>query len=126
MSYVYPDSPAAKAGVEPGWILLRLQIEGQPKPLEVQAEETAGMAFPWQRLDRVPEEEFDRIPTPWPSAESRMARTLTDLGFGKKFKAEFFHDGKVISRTSRLSRARRTTTRRRAIKSAPWASPSAT
>ncbi len=56
------------------------------------------MAFPWQLLDRVAEENYDRIPTPWPSAESRLVRTLTDLGFGKKFKAEFFHDGKVITK----------------------------
>jgi serine protease Do len=98
VSYVYPNSPAAKAGVEAGWILLRLIIEGQPKPLDVQAEDTSGLTFRWERLDSVPEQMFDQIPSPWPSAETNMARTLTDLGFGKKFTAEFFHDGKIVSK----------------------------
>jgi serine protease Do len=96
VSFVHPGSPAAKAGVQPGWILLRLLIEGEPRPLEVQAEETLGGAFPWQYLDRIAEEAFDRGPTPWPSAENFLARTLTDVGFGKKFKAEFFSDGKLV------------------------------
>ena len=98
VSYVYPGSPAAGAGVEPGWILLRLLIEDQPRPLEIQADETSTIVFPWQQLDRIPEELFDRAPTPWPLAENHLSRTLTDLGFGKKFKAEFFHDGKVITK----------------------------
>ena len=99
VSYVYPDSPAAKAGVEAGWILLRLQVEGQPKPLEVQVtDEMDRGAFPWERLDEVSEQYFERIPQPWPTAENTFARALTDLGFGTKFKADFFHDSRSVSR----------------------------
>jgi len=98
VSYVYPDSPAAKAGVEPGFILLRLYVEGEPKPLEVKVEHDERFSFPWEMLDDAPEEAFDHIPTPWPSAESEFARALTDLGIGKKYKAEFFHDGKVLTK----------------------------
>ena len=98
VSYVYPDSPAAKAGIEPGWILLRLRAEGQPKPLEIEIGEDEGDRgpFPWDRLDELQEQYYDRIPHPWPGAENSFTRSLTDLGFGKKFQAEFFHEGKVV------------------------------
>ncbi len=101
VTYVYPDSPAMKAGINPGFILLRLYVEGHPKPLEVQLEDYGryGMDnFPWDQLDDLPEEYFDQLPRPWPSAEKTFTRALTDLGFGKKYKAEFFHDGEVITK----------------------------
>jgi hypothetical protein len=99
VSYVYPGSPAAKAGIEAGHILLRLHIEGQPKPLEVKLDGSAfaGGAFPWDRLDEVPEQYYDQIPKPWPPAENTLIRKLTDIGFGKKYKAEFFRDGEVVT-----------------------------
>ncbi|MDP6381252.1 MAG: hypothetical protein QF662_07910, partial [Phycisphaerae bacterium] len=98
VSYVYDDSPAKKAGVEPGFILLRLHVEDQPKPIDVKVGEGrySFEQFPWAQLDKIPEQYYDRIPRPWPSVENRFIRSLTDLGFGKKFSAEFFHDGKSI------------------------------
>jgi hypothetical protein len=100
VSYVYENSPAAKAGIKPGYILLRLHVEGEPKPLEVRIEDYgfAGIAFPWERLDEVPEQFFDEIPTPWPPAENSLNMQLTEIGFGKKFQAEFFANGKVITK----------------------------
>jgi hypothetical protein len=100
VSYVYPESPAAQAGIEPGWILLRLRAEGQPKPLEVELgeDEADRGPFPWDRLDEVQEQYLDRIPHPWPSAENVFTRALTDVGFGKKVQAEFFHDGKLATK----------------------------
>lgn len=96
VSHVYPDSPAAKAGIEAGFILLRLHVEGEPKPLEVKVEHDEGRAFPWELLDEAPEEAFEQIPVPWPLAEDEFTRALTDLGIGRKYTAEFFHDGKVL------------------------------
>jgi len=99
VSYVYPDSPAAKAGVEAGWILLRLQAEGEPKPIEVKVRDEPDRGpFPWDRLDELPEQYYDRIPAPWPNVENFLTRTLTDLGYGTKFKAEFFRDGKAVTK----------------------------
>jgi len=100
VSYVYPGSPAAEAGIEPGHILLRLHIQGQPKPMEVKLEEGlfARESFPWNRLDEVPEQFYDRIPKPWPPAENSFSRVLTDVGFGKKYTADFFHNGEVVSK----------------------------
>ncbi len=98
VSYVYSNSPAAKAGIEIGDILLRLHIEDQPKPLEVELDygPYEGRSFPWDRLGELPEQYFDRIPSPWPSAESKITRSLTDIGFGKKFQAELFKGGKIV------------------------------
>ncbi|MBM4019727.1 MAG: PDZ domain-containing protein [Planctomycetes bacterium] len=98
VSYVYPNSPAAGAGVEAGWILLRLRVEGQPKPLDVRLDrdDRFGGPFPWDELDEVQEQYYERIPTPWPGVENQLTRALTDLGFGTKFKAEFFRDGQTV------------------------------
>jgi len=98
VSYVYPGSPAAAAGVQPGWILLRVQVEGEPKPIEVQLDEYVfdRVPFPWDRLDELPEQLYDQIPKPWPPVENQFIRALTDVGFGRSFTAEFFADGKKL------------------------------
>jgi hypothetical protein len=97
VSYVYEGSPADKAGIKAGWVLLRLHFPESPKPMEVQIERYpfSERMFPWEQLDRVSEEYFDRIPRPWPPVENAVTRAMTDYGFGKKFQAEFFHDGKA-------------------------------
>ncbi len=100
VAYVYPDSPAAQAGIETGYILIRLHMEGEPKPLDVDLDgyRYSTGTFPWDRLDELPEQLYDQVSTPWPSAENSFTRSLTDLGFGKKYTAEFFHDGQVVKK----------------------------
>jgi len=100
VSYVYPGSPAEEAGVQPRWILLRLNIPGQPKPLEVQTSEWVfeTQEFPWEQYDELPEMYYDEIPTPWAPTENRFTRALTDLGFGTAFEAEFFADGQIVKK----------------------------
>jgi serine protease Do len=99
VSYVYPDSPAAKAGVAAGVILLRLRAEGQVEPLEVQLEDHYDRGpFPWDQMDEVPETYYERIPPPWQSAENSFTRALTDLGFGRRYQAEFFIDGRIVTK----------------------------
>ena len=95
VTYVHPDSPAAKAGIQAGFVLLRLHAQGQPKPLDVRIEDRYDTEnFPWERMDEVSEQYFDQIPKPWPSVDNAFNRALTQLGFGKPYAAEFFHDGK--------------------------------
>ncbi len=96
VTFVHPDSPAARAGIEPGMILLRLRVPGRPQPLAVQVDDGSHMSrsFPWDRLDDLPEQYFDQIPAPWPSAETGFSRMLTDLGLGTEITAEFFQDGR--------------------------------
>ncbi len=108
ISYVYPGSPASEAGVELGWILLRLHVEGEPKPFEVPAGSDYRQwhwSFPWNQLDDISEEYFDQMPLPWPSVASNLNRALTDMGFGKKYVAEFFHQGRVVKRQFEITQS---------------------
>ncbi|HNX26692.1 MAG TPA: PDZ domain-containing protein [Phycisphaerae bacterium] len=100
VSYIYPDSPAEKAGLELGDILLQLKVVDQPRPVKVEVGTyTFGSRpFPWNELDQVPEQYYEYIPTPWVPAENKFTRALTDIGFGRKFTLEYIHDGKVCHR----------------------------
>lgn len=97
VTYVHPGSPAAKAGITPGAVLLRLRVPGEPVPIEVEVEEDAmrSQPFPWERLDEVREQFFERLPTPWAPVDNAFNRALTDLGFGRKATLEYVADGKL-------------------------------
>lgn len=100
VSYVYEGSPAHREGITPGMILLRIDAEGQPRPFNVRLEGPSwDEPFPWDRIDELPEEFLDRIPPPWPSADNGFSRTLTELGFGVSYRADFVNGGKELSRT---------------------------
>jgi serine protease Do len=100
VTYVYPSSPASEAGLEQGDILLRLNIEGQPKPMEVRlsGDNPFGNMMDqfWEIAEDMPSEYFSQLPTPWGSVENTLTRALTDVGFGKHFTAEVFRDGEII------------------------------
>lgn len=98
VTFVYPGSPAAKHDIQPGDVLLRLHAQGQPKPIEIalDAQSYAFMEnFPWDRLDEIPAEVYDRVPSPWGSAENSFTRALTDLGAGTAYEAEVARDGVI-------------------------------
>ncbi len=99
VTYVYPDSPAAAAGVVLGDVLLRLHVPDQPKPLEVQLEDEHGFMFedfPWEQLNELPAEYLSQLPKPWPTVNNTFIQALTDLGFGKSYEAEFWHNGEIL------------------------------
>lgn len=99
VSYVYPDSPATKIGIDVGDILLRLHVQGQPKPVDVKLEDAddyLGGHFPWDELDQVPAEYLDDLPKPWSPAENSFIRAMTDLGIGKEIEAELIQSGKAV------------------------------
>ena len=100
VSYVYPDSPAAKAGIQPGMVLIRLYVEDRAKPIEIEIRDRMSFMgdFPWDQLDMIPDEYLDNIPQPWGGAENRFTRSLTDIGFGKKFIAEFSSNGEIFKK----------------------------
>jgi hypothetical protein len=101
VSFVYPDSPADKAGVKVDDILMTLHLPDRMKPIEVTVESRhmfGASGFPWEQLDNLPEHLFDRVPKPWPALENSLTRTLTDLGFGREYTAKFFRDGEVIEK----------------------------
>lgn len=98
VTFVYPDSPAAKSGIEPGMILLTITTPRRQKPIEISVEEMdigwPGV-FPWERLDELPEEYYDQVPAPWPPIEDSLNRTLTELGIGSQYDLEFVNAGKT-------------------------------
>ena len=99
VSYVYADSPASKANIEPGAILLRLYIEGMAKPVEIDVSDSMYMMdFPWDQYDLIPSQYFDQVPKPWPSIDNKINKILTEVGFGKKYSAEFALDGKIVKK----------------------------
>ncbi len=100
VSYVYEGSPAAKAGIEPGTVLLRLYSEVRSKPIEINVSDDSYFMdnFPWDQLDQIPAAYFDQIPQPWPGAENSFTKVVTSIGFGKKYTAEFSLDGKLFKK----------------------------
>jgi serine protease Do len=106
VSFVFPNSPAAKAGVEPGMILTQIHVDGEPKPHDARGTRSPfrGGVFPWAHLDAVYARYENQIPTPWLSAENSLTRYLTDTGFGRKYTADFYLDGKLVKKRFTIER----------------------
>jgi len=83
VSYVYPGSPAAIAGIQPLWVMLNIHGQGEPKPIDVRARDYPPRAkFPWSKWDALPPRYWDgKYPTPWQPRETVLARKLSYMGF---------------------------------------------
>jgi len=95
---VFENSPADRAGLMPGAVVLAIHSPNRPRPIQIVVDESElgyPGAFPWERLDEVPEEFFDQIPTPWPTIEDLTSRALAELGFGSEFELEVVIDGQT-------------------------------
>lgn len=104
VSHVYENSPAQRAGIKVGGVLLRLHVDKVPKPIEVKVERYVfgDRPYPWDRWDELPEQYFDQVPRPWPPVENELTRQLTDLGEGVVFRADIFSDGQVATREMKI------------------------
>lgn len=101
VSHVYADSPAERAGIAPGDVLLRMLPEGVQSPIPIKADAYAfsERPFPWDRYDEIPDAYFDRIPLPWMPAETTLEKTLKALGVGTVYVLDYARGGKVASAT---------------------------
>ena len=99
VSYVYPGSPAAKAGLEPGLVLLRVHTPDRPKPVDVEGSDDR-MSFRASFFEGMGEDVEERFGDmmgfqPWPSIETELNKTLTAIGFGKPITLEYANGGAV-------------------------------
>lgn len=97
VTHVYAGSPAERASLAVGDILLRILPAGAPRPVQVRAEAFAfsQQAFPWDRYDQIPDAYFDRIPRPWMPAETHLDKVLKDLGVGTAYSLDYARAGAV-------------------------------
>ena len=99
VSYVYPGSPADKAGIKAGDFILRLNVEGKKEPVDISVSDPVRFStYFWDRFDDIPESYYDRFPSPWIPIENDFTSMLTNLGIGKKFTAEFIINGKKVKK----------------------------
>ncbi len=94
---VRENSPAASAGLKEGDILLYYRYaNGQNIELasyEIDSNDL-GMQFPWKEYDKIPEQYFEMIPTPWPNVMNSLNTQLSRIGVGKKITLGVISDGK--------------------------------
>lgn len=98
VTFVYPNSPAAKAGVQPGMILLTITTPRRQRPIEISLNEYDlgwGGVFPWDKLDGLPEEAYDQVPPPWPPIDDSINAMLTELGIGSHYQLEWANNGTI-------------------------------
>jgi hypothetical protein len=103
ISYVYPDSPAARAGVKVGDILLRIYVEGENAPVNVKiSSNNIGWTSRWRNFDSMSNEYLKNMSPPWPQTESDFAGMLTSFGIGKGYTAVFLSDSKIVKRKVKI------------------------
>jgi len=84
ITHVHPESPAAKAGVRSGDVILRIYETGTRVPTNLDLgyyPENPGN-FDWSILDQIPEEYYERLPAPWAIQSNPFDQLLTALGNG--------------------------------------------
>jgi hypothetical protein len=99
VAFVYAGSPAERAGLRLGDVLLRLHVPDRPKPIDVSASDDSS---PFSRFfeEQMESEQMEQMMdmmggVPWPSVENALNRTLTEVGVGRKIGVEIARDGKV-------------------------------
>lgn len=99
VTHVYVDSPAARAGLKAGDVLMRVQPEGAAKPVEITVQRHAfsDQPFPWERYDSINEAYYDRIPRPWLPADNALHVMLKDFGMGTPYRLDYARDGRVAT-----------------------------
>ncbi len=108
VTYVYPGSPAAEAGLQVYDIITRVTPQATNIPIRLRGQEfdqNPRQTFPWSELDRVPEQFYERMPVPWQELDNRLNTVLTSLGFGEKFRLSYIHDGKMIEKVLTVTAA---------------------
>lgn len=102
VQHVYEGTPAAKAGIQPKDILLRVKAPDRQEPIELRpGYQRHGMMF--SDFMDMPEEArgmfMSQMPVPWPNRRNGLTELLTEIGEGHEVKVEYLRDGKIQSFT---------------------------
>jgi len=96
VSKVYAGTPAAKAGVKEGDVLLWVRKATGERRERLETRDTGGFAMDTSDLfDRIPFSMLDKFgaPTPWPQVEGGVNEMFTKLGIGTKVVLAWISDG---------------------------------
>ncbi|MCL1887552.1 MAG: PDZ domain-containing protein [Kiritimatiellaeota bacterium] len=94
VSFVYPGSPADKAGIKTGDVVLCAHVEGLPFPLPFPLDDNdCGHDFPWHKYDHADPDEFEDTPAPWPAMDNEGNRRFTALALGRNVRLACVIDG---------------------------------
>jgi len=81
---VYPGTPAAKAGIKEGDVLLTVRPEKSQKTIDLRPDSDYGSSFSWS-MDDDDFFSYSRYSsTPWPNAEGGVNGVFSRLGIGSK------------------------------------------
>lgn len=108
ISHVFPGSPADRLGLKANDILLKIIIPGTGAPIALTAKKFAHpqeQQFPWQSLDRIPEQYFSEIPEPWKGIKNPLNEQLSNIGIGKKIELIAIVQGRVRKLSMTVERA---------------------
>lgn len=112
LTEVYPNSPAAKAGLQKDDVLIAYGLTATAQlPLKSEQEYRSRVAneFPWAQYDQIPANYLKQLPAPFPSTEGRFDGDFAELGAGGEVWVTRFRkpaDYKVVKVT--LESGRRT------------------
>ena len=95
VSKVYPQTPADKAGVKEGDVLLWVRKASGQRHERLGTREGSGLGMDLDSLfESMPVSFFDRYgATPWPQVESGVNETFTKMGIGTKVVLAWVSDG---------------------------------
>ncbi len=105
VSHVHAGSPAEKADIRTGDILLRFSAPQQLLPINITVQERRAPRFPWAELDQIADIYYEQLPRPWPSRENELTRLLTEVGAGRTIVLSFVRDGVEMSASITLETA---------------------
>ncbi len=94
VTHIYEGSPAETQDLQVGDILLRINIDDLPSPVNLRLRDThsSHQTFQWEMLDHMPPQYFDRISPPWTDANNAFNRFLTHMGEGTGLTLDIMRD----------------------------------
>lgn len=94
VTFVYPDSPAENAGIKNGDLILMIgETQTALIGLRLEGHHFGSQTFPWERLDEIPEQYYNQVPTPWPGRNTSMSKILDKFVNGDTYYLKIFSKG---------------------------------